>query len=98
MQRCLSIALAIQPTKVVAAAYLLKVCSFSPYFYEIFKSGAHQGEFEIDGGHDTNLDMLVVLTGKLIAQSSLNPDPDPKVANYGILLSIRYILQNRDIR
>ncbi|CAG9815559.1 unnamed protein product [Phaedon cochleariae] len=96
MQRCLNIALGIKPNKTLSAAYLLEVCASSPFFYDIILFG----NSKIDNRHlhDPILDMLVVLTGKLIAQSNVEVDySNPKVANYGIFLSIRHLLQIRDM-
>ncbi|KAG5896481.1 hypothetical protein JTB14_005862 [Gonioctena quinquepunctata] len=96
MQRCLNIALAIKPNKTLSAAYLLEVCAYSPYFYDIVQYG--NSETDTRQLHNPILEMLVVLTGKLIAQTNVAVDVcNPKVANYGILLSIRHLLQRRDM-
>ncbi|XP_050508206.1 thyroid adenoma-associated protein homolog isoform X1 [Diabrotica virgifera virgifera] len=95
MQRCLNLALDIKPVKTVSAAYLLQVCAKSPFFYDVVQYDKETREQD----HDPTLDMLVVLTGKLITQTNIEQDVvNKKVCCYGLFLSIRHILQSRDIR
>ncbi|KAJ8945809.1 hypothetical protein NQ314_009031 [Rhamnusium bicolor] len=96
MQRCLNMALDVKPSKALSAAYLLEVCAYSPHFYDIVQYGNNEGEQR--QVHNPILDMLVVLTGKLIAQSNIKCEiSKSKTAHYGIVLSIRHLLETRDI-
>ncbi|KAJ8947048.1 hypothetical protein NQ318_019941 [Aromia moschata] len=92
MQRCLNMALDIKPSKTLSAAYLLQICACSPNFYDIVQYG---GQRQL---HNSTLDMLIVLTGKLISESTIKVDiANTKTAHYGIILSIRHLLEHRDI-
>ncbi|XP_057665069.1 thyroid adenoma-associated protein homolog isoform X1 [Diorhabda carinulata] len=93
MQRCFEFALALKPSKTLSAAYLLQVCATSPFFFDIVQT-------ENERRYDDNpiLEMLFVLTDKLILQISTNADViNTRVSSYGLLLSIRHILQTRDM-
>ncbi|XP_023011741.2 thyroid adenoma-associated protein homolog [Leptinotarsa decemlineata] len=96
MQRCLSIALGIKPNTTLSAPYLLEVCAYSPFFYEIVQYGDSRSKKRTL--HNPILDTVVILVEKLIGQINILMDNcTPKVANYGLLMCIRYLLQRRDM-
>nr|CAI5849814.1 unnamed protein product [Callosobruchus analis] len=98
MQRCMTITQSLKPSKTLSAAYLLEVCTYSPYFTKIVEvKGNTSGELVMDPLPD--LDMIILLISKLIAQRKAgeNEVSETKVAFYGILLSIRHLLQRRNL-
>ncbi|XP_066137388.1 uncharacterized protein THADA isoform X2 [Euwallacea fornicatus] len=97
MQRSIDLALDVKPSKTLSAAYLFEVCSYSPYFYDIVHCEC--GE-EAKKSNDPTLDMIVVLTRKFINQSSEIKIENIGIDNtavYGLILSIRHLLESRDI-
>ncbi|CAG9856965.1 unnamed protein product [Phyllotreta striolata] len=98
MQQCLNIAMSVKPSKTLSAAYVLRVCANSPYFYEMSVYGLNEDDSNANRFRDSTLNMLVILTGKLVSQTNLAVDVyNPDVANFGLLQSIRYLLQGRDM-
>lgn len=97
MQRSFSLALDVKPSKTLSAAYLFEVCSYSPYFYDIVHCECGEDTKKLN---DPTLDMIVVLTKKFLNQSSeikLETIGVAKTAVYGLILSIRHLLENRNI-
>ncbi|VEN58737.1 unnamed protein product [Callosobruchus maculatus] len=98
MQRCMTITQSLKPSKTLSAAYLLEMCTYSPYFREIVElKDEASGELVMDPLPD--FDMIILLISKLMAQrkGGENEVTETKVAFYGILLSIRHLLQKRDL-
>nr|CAH7713689.1 unnamed protein product [Callosobruchus chinensis] len=98
MQRCMTIAQSLKPSKTLSAAYLLEMCTYSPYFREIVElKDKASGAPVMDPLPD--LDMTILLISKLVAQrrAAGNELTETRVAAYGILFSIRHLLQKRDL-
>ncbi|XP_050296471.1 uncharacterized protein LOC126736248 isoform X2 [Anthonomus grandis grandis] len=97
LQRSFEMALDVKPSKTLSAAYLFEVCSYSPHFKEIVRceSGENANKF-----HDPTLDMIVVLTRKLLDKSEeikMDNVSVTQMAVYGLILSVRHMLENRDM-
>ncbi|XP_076259481.1 thyroid adenoma-associated protein homolog isoform X2 [Rhynchophorus ferrugineus] len=96
MQRSFELALDVKPSKTLSAAYLFDICSYSPFFNEI----VHSERGESDTLNDPTLDMIDVLTKKFINQSeeiTIDHISMAKSSVYGLILSVRHLLENRDI-
>ncbi|CAG9766886.1 unnamed protein product [Ceutorhynchus assimilis] len=97
MQRSFELALDVKPNKTLSAAYLFEVCSYSPFFYDIVHCEC--GE-EAKKSNEPTLVMIVVLTRKLINESSgiaIDNIMETKTGVYGLILSIRHLLDNREM-
>lgn len=96
MQRCIDLALDVKPSKTMSAAYLLEICSCSPHFLEIVRGDSTENN-EV---HEPTLDMIDVLTKKFLIESrniKVENIGVTKTAVYGLILSIRHLLENSDI-
>lgn len=97
MQRSFELALDVKPSKTLSAAYLFEICSYSPYFYDIVHCECGEETKKLN---DPTLDMIVVLTRKFLNQSSeikIDHVSMAKASVYGLILSIRHLLENRDV-
>ncbi|XP_030763962.1 thyroid adenoma-associated protein homolog isoform X2 [Sitophilus oryzae] len=97
MQRSFELATDVKPSKTLSAAYLFDICSYSPFFFDIVHSECGEAAKK---GNDPTLDMIVVLTRKLINQTADIKIDHVSMANasvYGLILSVRHLLENRDI-
>ncbi|CAH1983277.1 unnamed protein product [Acanthoscelides obtectus] len=98
IKRCMTCSLSLKPSETLTAAYLLEMCTYSPYFKDIVgRLDEKSGKLVLDKVPD--IDMIVILISKLMAQRKEigSRVTEGKVAFYGILLSIRYILEKRNL-
>ncbi|CAH0552961.1 unnamed protein product [Brassicogethes aeneus] len=90
----ISMAQDIKPSKTLSAAYHFQVCTLSPYF-EVTAKEYLQNSVELDNFDYIILciltEMLEKQRNKVIVMENL------KTSQYGIILSINYLLKNRNI-
>ncbi|XP_048524151.1 uncharacterized protein LOC109543125 isoform X1 [Dendroctonus ponderosae] len=97
MQRSIALSLDVKPSKTMSAAYLLELCSCSPHFYEIVRGDRTDN----DEMHEPTLEMIDLLTKKFLIESTnikVENIGVTKTAVYGLILSIRHLLEKSDIQ